>query len=265
MNERKTQVRSKPIWREGPFIVGLMLTLLVCAAFGFSLFGLPAVSASASFDNKWQHLVTATANEVGDTLAGFAGSLAFVWLVVTVWLQATELREQRKEFERMADAQNAQVDLLIKQGEIFELEQKEREENRAHRLLIELMVSLRLSILDSRVHEDWSHSISMGNIEREFTLFPLPTEQNAASDNFHFVKQSHDTLKRFMKYLSDGKIKGKCSHKEKYIAVSKVLHEIYLLNSKLSPAAQQNLVNYELFDFQKEMDRFLESDLWEVN
>ncbi|WP_395540682.1 putative phage abortive infection protein [Neotabrizicola sp. sgz301269] len=36
-------------------------------------------------------------NEIGDTLAGFAGALAFIWIVVTVWLQSHELSEQRKE------------------------------------------------------------------------------------------------------------------------------------------------------------------------
>ena len=50
----------------------------------------------------------APANEVGDTLAGIAGSLAFLWIIVTVMLQGKELAAQRnelkltrKEFETM--------------------------------------------------------------------------------------------------------------------------------------------------------------------
>jgi hypothetical protein len=39
----------------------------------------------------------APANEVGDTLAGIAGALAFLWLVVTVLLQGKELAAQRQE------------------------------------------------------------------------------------------------------------------------------------------------------------------------
>lgn len=38
-----------------------------------------------------------TANEWGDFLAGVFAPMAFFWLVATVWIQSSELREQRKE------------------------------------------------------------------------------------------------------------------------------------------------------------------------
>jgi hypothetical protein len=40
---------------------------------------------------------------MGDTLAGFAGSLAFIWIVVTVWLQSSELAEQREQIEKQTE------------------------------------------------------------------------------------------------------------------------------------------------------------------
>lgn len=46
-------------------------------------------------------LKTLTPNEIGDTLAGLAGSLAFIWLIVTVWIQSAELAAQRAEFSRL--------------------------------------------------------------------------------------------------------------------------------------------------------------------
>ena len=42
-------------------------------------------------------------NEIGDTFAGIAGALAFLWIIVTVMLQSSELAEQRKEISRQAD------------------------------------------------------------------------------------------------------------------------------------------------------------------
>nr|WP_256471805.1 putative phage abortive infection protein [Oceanicola sp. 502str15] len=37
-----------------------------------------------------------SSNEIGDTLAGIAGTLAFLWIIVTVWLQSQELAAQRE-------------------------------------------------------------------------------------------------------------------------------------------------------------------------
>lgn len=84
---------------------------------------------------KWDAFVSSSPNEVGDTLAGFAGALAFVWLIATVVLQGQELKEQREEFEKMALAQAEQVKLMTAQGDIFRDEQRQREEVRNERIL----------------------------------------------------------------------------------------------------------------------------------
>ncbi|SHE97760.1 hypothetical protein SAMN05444273_103327 [Litoreibacter ascidiaceicola] len=51
-------------------------------------------------------------NEKGDTLAGLAGSLAFLWIIVTVLMQGRELSYQREELERMRETQEEQTKLL---------------------------------------------------------------------------------------------------------------------------------------------------------
>ncbi len=101
---------------------------------GFDFWGNRSCSGT-----KWSAFLAASPNEVGDTLAGFAGALAFVWLIATVVLQGQELREQRLEFEKMADAQAEQVKVLEKQREIFEDEQKQRNELAAKEELDELI------------------------------------------------------------------------------------------------------------------------------
>lgn len=42
-------------------------------------------------------------NEIGDFFAGFAGALALVWIIATIFLQKEELELQRKEVARLAD------------------------------------------------------------------------------------------------------------------------------------------------------------------
>jgi hypothetical protein len=88
-------------------------------------------------------------NEIGDTLAGFAGSLAFIWIVITVWLQSSELSEQREvliaqkeEFKAMVAAQNAQVEALRAQAAVFEDEKRHRSEKEVGDLFASLLNDL---------------------------------------------------------------------------------------------------------------------------
>ena len=77
-------------------------------------------------------------NEIGDALAGFSGALAFIWLVVAVWLQSKELGLQRNEI-RLARIEQARIaETLSRQTE----------------LLTEQQVSLRASNVDKLI--DWA-------------------------------------------------------------------------------------------------------------
>lgn len=94
--------------------------------------------------SKWSVFLESAPNEIGDTLAGFAGALAFVWLIAAVWLQGQELaaqreelREQREATQDMARAQSEQVKLLQVQGAIFEDEKRQRRAAQASSLLEE--------------------------------------------------------------------------------------------------------------------------------
>ncbi|WP_299771081.1 putative phage abortive infection protein [uncultured Tateyamaria sp.] len=93
--------KKETIFLKIPFIIGLTLSLLVVVGFAYALFFGEVCNWLQQCQSKMQYLVKASPNEIGDSLAGFAGSLAFIWIVVTVWLQANELREQRREFSVM--------------------------------------------------------------------------------------------------------------------------------------------------------------------
>lgn len=57
-------------------------------------------------------LLSEPLNVIGDSLAGFAGLLAFLWLIVTVLLQNAELRLQRKEIFGLKGASENQANSL---------------------------------------------------------------------------------------------------------------------------------------------------------
>lgn len=131
-----------------PLLVGKALT----KAFGLAIFFL-AILPQHTSDGGWQirvwAFVLSPPNEIGDTFAGLAGVLAFLWIIVTVWLQSQALNEQRdeleltrKEFEAQRIATQAMADAMISQGKIFEEEQKQRTQGEAREYLDELLLTL---------------------------------------------------------------------------------------------------------------------------
>lgn len=53
-------------------------------------------------------------SEVGDTLSGFSTFLAFTWLIITVFIQSRELKNQHREMAEMSRASTDQADTLRK-------------------------------------------------------------------------------------------------------------------------------------------------------
>lgn len=103
--------QKKYFWRgNNPIAWGLTLSFIVVALFVFL-----ALRQGAHGTSGFHEFLNSPPNAMGDTLAGFAGTLAFIWIVVTVWLQSSELAEQREqislqtfEFEKTNDMLAAQ-------------------------------------------------------------------------------------------------------------------------------------------------------------
>lgn len=125
----------------------------------FAFFALLALLASGetcgifACENRFGAFLKAPANEVGDTLAGIAGGLAFLWLVVTVLLQGKELAAQREELRltrsELTGQREAAQDMarsMAAQASIFEEEQRTRDESKAQAELEEI-----LKLLASRI------------------------------------------------------------------------------------------------------------------
>jgi len=107
-------------------------------------------------------------NAMGDTLAGIFASLAFIWIVVTVFLQSAELAEQRKELTltreelRLArQAQEKQVEAAQVQAEIFKDEKASRDQVKAFSEVSALAEEIRMLARTSAVvNASWHFRIS---------------------------------------------------------------------------------------------------------
>lgn len=75
-----------------PILVGVTLTVSVLAFVYFA-----AIVRRPDGSTGLSHFLLLSPNEMGDAVAGLFSSLTFVWIVVTVILQWTELRAQRNE------------------------------------------------------------------------------------------------------------------------------------------------------------------------
>lgn len=145
-----------------PIRVGVVLTALVFLGFA----AMAAQETCKLFDSgafecreKIEWLLDSPPNEIGDTIAGFAGALAFVWIVITVWLQSQELSDQRKEIreqriatQEMAKTQAEQLKVLHGHAEILKEEQQDRIQMRVSRLLDNLVTGLNRQLeMDNRL------------------------------------------------------------------------------------------------------------------
>lgn len=140
----------------GYFRFGVVMSSLVLALIFGLAFGTVKVAGQPDVP-RWQAFWSASPNEIGDTIAGVSGTLAFLWIIVTVMIQGSELRLQRRELamtrrelkaqreasEKMAVAQDAQVKVLEAQAAIFLDEKVQRDESRAKETLDGLLIDLR--------------------------------------------------------------------------------------------------------------------------
>lgn len=80
-------------------------------------------------------------NEKGDTLAGVAGSLAFLWIIITVLLQSSELALQRQELAQTRSTLEKQTGFLASQ------------ESERSRLSIDDLIETKIDALRNLIHK----------------------------------------------------------------------------------------------------------------
>ena len=161
MSEEATQ----RFWRaNNPILWGFLFTL------GLAAIVLVLTTQIGSDDLfRYQEFSKLPSNAVGDTLAGIFAPLAFIWIVVTVFLQGQELSEQRKELSltreelRLArEAQEKQLAVMEAQASIFEdekLRRDQEEEKRTFDLKLQYLARDLLPLAGTLSHVEESSSL----------------------------------------------------------------------------------------------------------
>lgn len=137
----EVQRNEERFWRRSnPVAYGVAISAIIIL--GYLLIGFRQQCIGTVCETNFQIFWESDPNEIGDTLAGLFSALAFVWIIVTVFLQSIELREQRKEFRQQREATQDMARAMAAQAEIFEDEKEMREHTRIRELLTQMVEGL---------------------------------------------------------------------------------------------------------------------------
>lgn len=139
---QKIKTQQRIVWG-----IALVLTAVII---GFAFYTLSGNVCPYDWcTSSLNRFLSSNPNEIGDTLAGFFGAGAFVWVVAAVILQSIELSMQREEFKNMVEEQKSQAEALkdqVKamniQVEFFKEESNTRKQEAARKVLDELYVKM---------------------------------------------------------------------------------------------------------------------------
>ena len=91
-----------PKFLKNPLLYGIILTtviVFIVVILGASQNCQPDALGKIKCFSNFDLFMKSSPNEMGDTFAGIAGVLAFLWIIITVLLQSQELKAQREELE----------------------------------------------------------------------------------------------------------------------------------------------------------------------
>ncbi|SEQ35747.1 hypothetical protein [Thalassovita taeanensis] len=222
--------------------------------------------------SKWAAFVNAAPNEVGDTLAGFAGALAFVWIIATVWLQSHELRAQREELrltrDEMMEQRKATQDMarsMAAQAAIFEDEKRQRFEDRASALLTEKIHSF-LDFVKTHNFPSWDYfekragSNGTRGVEH---LVEIPFRSSGGEADFQFVTvrivRNGEVIRR---RKEEGQITEMPKFDEDLEVLKRWLMQILAIGSDLSEADVEKLRRYQVEEAANTISDFCAAEYW---
>jgi hypothetical protein len=251
-----------------PLVVGVGTTKLFLA-----VIGLLAISPQKTdYEWSWRLLsfLTSPSNEIGDTFAGIAGALAFLWIIVTVMLQSSELSEQRKEISRQADEfekmnktmgqqsfENFFFSLVTTRNSLIQAMDIRENTSKA---VIKQGQDCFGFFFDEIKGSDWSAAINGG------------APKDKADENFEKLYQKHGSdLGNCFRFTFNAMkaIAGDDSKQERHLKLFRSLfsnEELLVIFYNCRTDAGQNMVKYaEIFDLFDNLpkDRLISSTHWD--
>ncbi|WP_299662387.1 hypothetical protein [uncultured Ruegeria sp.] len=251
----QTQSVKDGVRSDQPLEVGRSLTKSFLAVV-FVLAILPQHTQDGGWSIRFFAFLTSPSNEIGDTFAGVASVLAFLWIIITVWLQSKELEEQRKEFVKMADAQSKQFNLISSQQE--DVDQK----------AVLLGVKRRLEELERASISFFVSELKPPHNYNQLRL--VPSEKNLEIEKYYL--ELNTRLGTAAQLLGEGRVdlemsndNGFCGQKAQLIEALSYLRGLLMRKSNLSLAGKMYqsdlkiehtvLLLEEVLDSHSEIDR----------
>ncbi|OCJ33436.1 hypothetical protein [Agrobacterium tumefaciens] len=148
-----------------PFVVGIVLTISYFIAFTVMVIGnvqpVPAYTISdflqsflpfggATEDSYGSFVERRNLNSLGDFLAGLFAPVAFLWLIVTAFVQMQELADTRKEMSQQRKAMQDQVE-EARANKVFVEKQTNIMSDQAEQAKITYFKNRKLQMFDKRM------------------------------------------------------------------------------------------------------------------
>jgi len=277
---RKNGIRSLPpplIWG-GLITVIFFLVLAILAGSSYCETNAGEVEICVS---KFEKFLTSSPNEIGDTLAGIAGSLAFLWIIITVLIQAQELKAQREVLALQAKELKAQREVLSAQKEELTLSRQERIKTN-ETMSFQLFESTFFSILT--MHNDIVNGIDLVLDNKDkatgrdcfktfYNRFNVWYSKNDLEKSYrHFWNRYQQDLGHYFRFLYRSfKFISESSSSKTYhgkllrsqLSDYELLILFYNCLSKYGKNFQQYAIEFELFD-NLPLDRLVKSDDYDL-
>jgi hypothetical protein len=276
-------------WLKGntPIVVAILLTCVVvfiAAALGHQKVSISANGAAETVEtvSRWEWFFHLPPNAMGDTLAGLLGALTLIWIIASVFHQSKELadqreimREQKKEYELMVQAQNAQVDAMKAQSDLLIFQRTILEQNRARDNLERSLSMLVASLRDLGGLRHWERMVE-GNetnaqtgvtqIKQRWEVFAPGIGGGVDIDEM--LRSSLETLRWFKLNLeTPGRIRArdgqKSAARSEFVKILPAIVECQRHSADLSDVEKLRVERLDLEKLSELVEWFLSRDLWD--
>ena len=278
MNEVAQSFPGK-VWEHFRATWPLYAAALVTIGFGYWTYCLAfeeLVAADGGIYTRWQQFETGQPNAMGDTLAGFVGSLTLIWVVASVIQQSMELKAQRKEFAEMARAQDAQVKALEAQGVLLETQRILLEQDRAIDELNQLLsyICEALEELGGLRHWDLLGKVSSvdsvtGKESDREEYSRIALNYVGSGDSEQKIKNSIRTLRRFKSFFDEPSDKiiardgVKSGGKSLVVAILPIIEAAMKIRPRLSDMQKGRLDYLNLDSLERVLNDIINLEIWD--
>ncbi|MDQ2066891.1 hypothetical protein Q9295_10935 [Xinfangfangia sp. CPCC 101601] len=221
---------------------------------------------------KWHDFIAARPNEIGDALAGLAGSLAFIWVIVTVSLQATQLRYQREELQATREEirQQRQATQDMARSMKVQADRSERDEaaelQKENAILLAQRAEAMVDFLASYNFETWPFSVpnsSGGRTKGRQELYYHQNTRKTGDALYSFVCQVIiENCRELAGLKSSGHITSYPKRDFGFDQLKAMMVGIAELKEFLSPSGREFFSRVPIEEAISEIGKIIDGDYW---